>query len=46
MNAEVIAWTIVFLGGDLIVMLALIGFAMKKDREKARTAAESGESSG
>lgn len=46
MDADVIAWTLVFLGGDFLVVLALIGFAVKKDREKARTADDTGEASG
>lgn len=46
MDAEVIAWTLVFLGGDLLVVLALIGFAIKKDREKARTQHDAGEQTG
>lgn len=33
---EVVVWTIVFLGGDLLVLLALIAAAARKDMQKAR----------
>lgn len=46
MDAEVIAWTLVFFGGDLLVVLALIAFAIKKDREKARTERGTGRQAG
>lgn len=36
MDTEVIAWTLVFFGGDLVVVVSLIAVAVKKDREKAR----------
>jgi hypothetical protein len=41
---DVVVWTLVFLGGDLAVVIFLLAFAVKKDREKARRAAESGQS--
>ena len=46
MDTEVIAWTLVFLGGDLLIVLALIGFAVKKDREKSREQREAASSDG
>jgi hypothetical protein len=38
---DVVVWTAVFLGGDLLILTFLLAFAVKKDREKARLAAES-----
>ncbi|HLR94354.1 MAG TPA: hypothetical protein VK053_07505 [Jiangellaceae bacterium] len=35
---EPIVWTIVFLGGDLLVLVILLVFAVLKDREKLRAA--------
>lgn len=32
--AETIVWTIVFVGGDLAVLVALLGFAIRKDKQK------------
>lgn len=46
MDAEVIAWTLVFFGGDLLVVLALIAFAIKKDRQKAGKTRETGDRAG
>lgn len=40
MNAATIVWTLVFFGGDLLVVIALIAFAVKKDREKGGTQRE------
>lgn len=40
MSFEVIFWTSVFFGGDLLALAFLIFWAVKKDREKARTAAQ------
>jgi len=34
--AEVIIWTLVFFGGDLLVIAALMTLAIRKDKEKAR----------
>lgn len=36
MDFEVIFWTVVFFGGDLLALAFLIAWAVKKDREKAR----------
>lgn len=36
MDFEVIFWTAVFFGGDILVLVLLIIWAIKKDREKAR----------
>lgn len=33
---EPIIWTIVFLGGDLLILVILLVFAVLKDREKLR----------
>lgn len=33
---EVIIWTLVFFGGDLLVIVALMTLAIRKDKEKAR----------
>jgi hypothetical protein len=33
---EVIFWTAFFFGGDILVLVLLILWAIKKDREKAR----------
>lgn len=35
MDFEVIFWTAVFFGGDVLVLVLLILWAIKKDREKA-----------
>lgn len=43
MNAETLAWTLVFFGGDLCVVVALIAFAVKKDREKGGAGNPTGE---
>ena len=32
--AETVIWTIVFVGGDLAVLVALLGFAIRKDQQK------------
>lgn len=37
MDAEVLVWTIVFVGGDLAIVIFLLLWAVKKDRQKART---------
>lgn len=34
MDAEVLVWTIVFIGGDVLVLILLLFWAVKKDREK------------
>lgn len=34
---DVVVWTLVFLGGTVLILLGLMAFAAKKDREKART---------
>lgn len=34
MDAEVLVWTAVFLGGDVLVLILLLFWAVKKDREK------------
>ncbi len=36
MDFEVIFWTTFFFGGDILVLVLLILWAMRKDREKAR----------
>jgi hypothetical protein len=41
MDFEVIFWTAVFFGGDLLALAFLIAWAVKKDREKARVAERS-----
>lgn len=33
---ETIVWTLVFFGGDLLVLVALTALAIRKDKEKAR----------
>ncbi len=33
---EVVIWTLVFLGGTLLILVGLMAFAAKKDREKMR----------
>lgn len=38
---DVVVWTLIFLGGDLLIVIFLMAFAVKKDREKARLAVES-----
>lgn len=37
---DVVIWTLIFLGGDLLIVVLLLAFAFKKDREKARLAAQ------
>lgn len=37
---DVVLWTLIFLGGDLLIVIFLLAFAFRKDREKARLAAE------
>ena len=32
--AETVIWAIVFVGGDLAVLVALLGFAIRKDKQK------------
>lgn len=34
MDTEVLVWTTVFLGGDILVLILLLLWAVKKDREK------------
>lgn len=31
---DAVVWTLVFIGGDLLVLLALLMFAVSKDRRK------------
>lgn len=33
---EVIVWTVIFLGGDLAVMVTLTAIAINKDKQKAQ----------
>lgn len=35
---DVVVWTTVFLGGDLLILIFLLAWAVKKDREKAHLA--------
>ncbi|WP_281354388.1 hypothetical protein [Phytoactinopolyspora halotolerans] len=35
---DVVIWTLIFLGGDLLILIFLLSWAVKKDREKARLA--------
>lgn len=35
---DVVVWTLVFLGGNLLIVTFLLAYAYKKDREKARHA--------
>jgi hypothetical protein len=42
MDFEVIFWTAVFYGGDVLALAGLIAWAAKKDREKARAHEQSG----
>jgi hypothetical protein len=37
MDFEVIFWTAFFFGGDVLALVFLILWAVRKDREKART---------
>lgn len=37
--SEVIVWTLVFMVGDFAIIVGLITFATRKDKEKARLAA-------
>ncbi|GGX76926.1 hypothetical protein GCM10007160_00090 [Litchfieldella qijiaojingensis] len=32
---DVVIWTLIFLGGDLLILIFLLAWAVKKDREKA-----------
>lgn len=43
---DVVVWTLIFLGGDLLIVIFLLAFAFVKDREKARLAAESEQGDG
>lgn len=36
---EVLVWTLIFLGGDTVIVIFLMWWAFKKDREKARIVA-------
>jgi hypothetical protein len=38
MDAEVLIWTLVFLGGTTVILIGLLVWAFKKDREKTRAA--------
>lgn len=40
---DVVVWTLVFLGGTLLILLGLMAFAAKKDREKTRAGVHSEE---
>lgn len=41
---DVVIWTAVFFGGDLLILIFLLAWAFKKDREKkARLATEGAE---
>ncbi|BBL80768.1 hypothetical protein RxyAA322_26220 [Rubrobacter xylanophilus] len=42
MDLEVIFWTAFFFGGDLLAVIALLLWAVKKDREKARAGTAGG----
>lgn len=33
---ETIVWTVIFVGGDILVLIGLLAFAMHKDRQKMR----------
>lgn len=35
--SEAVVWTIVFFGGDLLIVLVLLWLAIRKDMQKART---------
>ena len=35
---DVVFWTLVFLGGDILILVLLLFWAVKKDREKATPA--------
>ncbi|XRQ05566.1 hypothetical protein ACN3XK_54825 [Actinomadura welshii] len=34
MDTEVVVWTAIFLGGDLLAVVLLLFWAVRKDREK------------
>ncbi|MFG2086891.1 hypothetical protein [Spirillospora sp. NPDC048824] len=38
MDTEVLVWTVVFLGGDVLVLILLLFWAVRKDREKRAAA--------
>lgn len=40
MDVEVLVWTLVFFGGDLLILAFLLYWAWRKDREKARVQAD------
>ncbi|HSI91955.1 MAG TPA: hypothetical protein VK925_00565 [Jiangellaceae bacterium] len=40
---DVVIWTAVFFGGDLLILIFLLTWAFKKDRDKARLATEGAE---
>ena len=42
MDAEVLTWTVVFFGGDLLIVIGLMTWAFRKDKEKARLEAANG----
>lgn len=35
-DIEVVLWTLVFLGGNLLIVILLLAYAFRRDREKAR----------
>lgn len=37
---DVLIWTLIFLGGDLAIIVFLVFWAWKKDREKAAAASD------
>lgn len=37
---DVVIWTLIFVGGDLLILIFLMFWAAKKDREKAARYAE------
>lgn len=34
---DVVVWTLIFVGGDVVVLVFLLWWAAKKDREKAES---------
>lgn len=38
--AETIIWTIVFLGGDFVILVGLLGLAVRKDKQKLAAAGQ------
>lgn len=46
MDLEVIAWTTVFFGGDILILVVLLVKAMQADKSKARGEGEEGEEQG